>query len=445
MKRVKPVRFFVAVILPALLSMACQHAGLPTGPGGPAVVPQRDIRWPSLADSPWPMFMHDPQHTGRSPYKGPRRGKVVWSFRAGDEIFSSPVLGQDGTVYFGATDGYLYAVGPDGQLRWKVATPGRRQIYSSPLVSADGNIYVGTGGGLDRGHLVAYDAGGNLVWDRLLEFGGALSPTISRSGDLLFAIASGSQGGGLYAVRRATGQVEWTFVPSAGGLVGSPALSPDGATLYVSAESPPGLWAVSTEGELRWSLTPTVQSSRASTPSVDSDGNVYVNLGDRCFSVAASGAIRWTFPVVEIRSVNSIPVITAKGWIYINGTYNGDRRLPPGNLGDSYVYAVDAAGNLVWGFNLSRLGPSGSKYSVNAPIADRDGSVFLGTVAQPSTSEDTLNLVALNPNGYLRYAVSLRGTGSPPPDIDTNVAIGALGTLYVGSGEPGGRTLFQVR
>lgn len=32
---------------------------------------QVDIPWQTLADSPWPMIKHDPQLTGRSPYKGP--------------------------------------------------------------------------------------------------------------------------------------------------------------------------------------------------------------------------------------------------------------------------------------------------------------------------------------------------------------------------------------
>jgi hypothetical protein len=30
---------------------------------------QTDIPWPTLANSDWPMIKHDPQLTGRSPYK----------------------------------------------------------------------------------------------------------------------------------------------------------------------------------------------------------------------------------------------------------------------------------------------------------------------------------------------------------------------------------------
>jgi len=60
-----------------------------------------DVPWPGLANSPWPMFLHDPQHTGRSPYRGPQEGKVEWLFDAGIWVYSSPVIDLDGSIYFG--------------------------------------------------------------------------------------------------------------------------------------------------------------------------------------------------------------------------------------------------------------------------------------------------------------------------------------------------------
>ena len=36
-------------------------------------------------------------------------GTVLWEFETGDDVFSSPAIGSDGTVYVGSRDGKLYA------------------------------------------------------------------------------------------------------------------------------------------------------------------------------------------------------------------------------------------------------------------------------------------------------------------------------------------------
>ena len=41
---------------------------------------------------------------------------------SGDLIFSSPAIGLDGTIYVGSYDINLYAINPDGSLKWKYAT-----------------------------------------------------------------------------------------------------------------------------------------------------------------------------------------------------------------------------------------------------------------------------------------------------------------------------------
>ncbi len=37
-----------------------------------------------LADSPWPMFLHNSRHTGRTNYKGPKEPIFSWSFKLRD-------------------------------------------------------------------------------------------------------------------------------------------------------------------------------------------------------------------------------------------------------------------------------------------------------------------------------------------------------------------------
>ena len=94
------------------------------------------------ADGPWPMFGQNPQRSGRSPYTGPERPKLKWSFTTGTYISSSPAIGADGTIYVGSADNNLYAVNPDGSQKWSFTTGSA--VHSSPAIGADGTIYVGS-------------------------------------------------------------------------------------------------------------------------------------------------------------------------------------------------------------------------------------------------------------------------------------------------------------
>ena len=95
-----------------------------------------------LADTPWPMFHHDLQHTGRSPYLGAQTPAKKWEFVSGGEVFSSPTIASNGTIYVGSYDNKLYAINPDGGKKWEFATGGR--VHSSPAIASDGTIYVGS-------------------------------------------------------------------------------------------------------------------------------------------------------------------------------------------------------------------------------------------------------------------------------------------------------------
>ena len=69
-------------------------------------------------------------------------GSLKWKFRTADYIYSSPAISSDGTIYVGSFDGYLYAINPDGSLKWKYETDSA--IFSGPTIGDDGTIYVGS-------------------------------------------------------------------------------------------------------------------------------------------------------------------------------------------------------------------------------------------------------------------------------------------------------------
>jgi outer membrane protein assembly factor BamB len=75
-------------------------------------------------------------------------GAVNWLFKSAN-VTSSPAIGGDGTVFFGVADGTVYAVNPNGSLRFKVTTGGR--VSASPAIASNGTVYVTS----DDGYLYA--------------------------------------------------------------------------------------------------------------------------------------------------------------------------------------------------------------------------------------------------------------------------------------------------
>lgn len=82
-------------------------------------------------------------------------GTLKWMFTIphpgiGD---SSPAIGSDGTIYIGTdlvhknrpTASSLCAISPDGRLKWKFDTEGYGEL--SPAIGADGTVYIGSGDG----------------------------------------------------------------------------------------------------------------------------------------------------------------------------------------------------------------------------------------------------------------------------------------------------------
>ena len=54
---------------------------------------------------------------------------------------STASLADDGTIYFGSSNNNLYAINPDGTLKWSYTAGG--PIYCPPSIAGDGTVYVG--------------------------------------------------------------------------------------------------------------------------------------------------------------------------------------------------------------------------------------------------------------------------------------------------------------
>ena len=96
--------------------------------------------------SPWPKFRADAMQTGRTPViPKENTGLQPWSIQTGKGIFSTPVVGADGTVYIGSADHIFYAIAVDGTILWTLEIEGI--IDSSALLHENGYLYFGAGDG----------------------------------------------------------------------------------------------------------------------------------------------------------------------------------------------------------------------------------------------------------------------------------------------------------
>jgi outer membrane protein assembly factor BamB len=67
-------------------------------------------------------------------------GTVKWKYETGNSLYASPVIGSDGTIYIGSEDRQFYAINPNGTLKWIVPT--KTVFTSSAAIGADGTIYA---------------------------------------------------------------------------------------------------------------------------------------------------------------------------------------------------------------------------------------------------------------------------------------------------------------
>ncbi len=126
--------------------------------------------------------------------------KVIWRFQTGAGVFSSPTV-VDGVVYVGSSDNHVYALDADtGEHIWRYLTGER--VDSSPAV-VDGVVYVGS---FDD-HVYALDAAtGALIWRFHSRDSIDSSPAVA-DGVVFF----GSIDRHVYAVDAATGELRWRF------------------------------------------------------------------------------------------------------------------------------------------------------------------------------------------------------------------------------------------
>ncbi|MCW3999957.1 MAG: PQQ-binding-like beta-propeller repeat protein [Candidatus Bathyarchaeota archaeon] len=344
----------------------------------------------------WPMFMHDPQHTGTPDNFVPTSNSTLWTYKVdrgeiANQVASSAAV-VEGIVYTASENGYVYAFDAyTGQCYWKYSLPGLGTLSSPSVV--DGVVYIGSEHGLFA--LDAYT--GEKIWqteDRVLFDS---SPAVY--GGLVFIgsfVEQGTSESAMFAFRTSDGMRMWKF--TTGDYVYSSPVVLDGI-VYVGSEDN-YFYALNTkDGSLVWKFNVSdlyPYDGCAASPVVI-NGVVYTSsyYGNVFAIDCASGSKIWNHSIGTLGSGFSSPIISngilfiaAKDFIYALNATTGDEiwrcdvssngsPAIVGNIiyassGDSKIWAIDA----LTGKKSLHYATEGG---IRVPVAIARGVIYVGT------------------------------------------------------------------
>jgi len=276
-------------------------------------------------------------------------GAKRWSFATRDFVYSSPVLSPDGAMVFvGSTDHNLYAINAvSGDKRWSFDTGG--YVQSSPalspdgstvfVVSADFNMYaINAASGAKRWSFSVGALEGPWFYTRKIYQ--LPSPALSPDGATVFVGSQGSHDRGLHAINAVSGAKRWSFTTGSPHVTSTPAISPDGATVFFGTHSSKLYALDATSGANRWSFT--TQGAVRSSPALSPDGEtVFVGCDDtKLYAVdATSGVQRWSFTIGSAVGFCSSPTFSPDYSTIFVGS-QGQEAVPPGK--DGKLFAIVA-------------------------------------------------------------------------------------------------------
>ena len=211
------------------------------------------------------------------------------------------MIGSDGVIYIGSGDGNLFAINPDGNLRWKFAVG--QKPCSSPSIGSDGTIYVDSDGDSD---LYAVTPVGALKWKFKADGPLTSSATIGPDDTIYVGVfqRSDEQTAKLCAIDP-NGRLKWKFTAKKAYFT-NPAIGADGVVYVYSEER--CLYAVNPDGRLKWRSASVGSQTIGASATIGSDGTIFVGAN----ALTANGAVKWKYD----EHVSGTATIGADGTIY---------------------------------------------------------------------------------------------------------------------------------
>lgn len=382
------------------------------------------------------MFMLDKRHTGKSSYAAPSSQPTIqWSssvnVKSGNlYVLPTVVINSDNTsLYLGSNDGYLYSVSTaDGSENWKLQLSSidyslsinaglQKSLYTSPLISNNGTIYIGS----NNGYLYSVNPNGTLKWSYNIGYPLQSSPIIDSSGSIYFGANNK-----VYSISD-NGYSEyskWISPFDASGVVlSSPVLGENG-TLYFGTNDGFVYGIDSRTGAFEWKTDTNISAPAGanpiySSPSIDFSNNVIIGNGSymngELYYLDGSnndGAILWnnTYDANIGPFYNTVAINDITDTLYLSTI--------------AYVYAINRTdGAEKWKFRKANC-------YYTTPVIDSNNKILFCSV-NARTSYGHLHLVTDNGSTYteewsIKISDTDKGRLSPP-------VIGSDGTIYVNS------------
>jgi outer membrane protein assembly factor BamB len=315
-------------------------------------------------------------------------GTLKWKYETGDPIFSDPAIAADGTIYITSCDHYLYALRANGNLKWKFNTG--EIVSASPVIANDGTIYIGH----SQGRVFAINPNGTELWHYDLTNDIYGSAALGLDGTIYI----GSWDNRLYALNP-NGTLKWRF-STGNHIKGVPSVASDGTIYFGSWDG--YLYALYPNGTMRWRCN--VGSGTETTPAISADGTIYVG-GNELYAVYPNGTMRWTFYLGTERHIfTSCPAIAAEGTIYVGADI--------GNGVAGEILAVNPDGTERWRKIIS------DELVDSSPAIAADGTVYIGSTG------------GYYGNGLHAFG-AIESNAPPNPPIIEGSTEGNAGTEYV--------------
>lgn len=380
-----------------------------------------------LASSSWPKFRHDLENTGNLTGVDLRAAgyTVRWVFPppgepASGPFTASPVLNASESItYVGSSDNNLYAINTaDGSLNGmpvQANGPITATAMAAERFGVDA-LFVGAG----DGNLYATDGDGVVqpqVWP--VNFTGfiAASPTTNGIDGSIYSVSVNGQ----FVAVCPNGAFRFAGVIPAS--QSSLAFGP-GNVLYFGADDRL-LRAFTWKGVPIWTFA--ASAPIVSSPVVDAASNtVYTaDVNGRVFRVNNTGQPAAGFTFARVGPVSGSPAL-AGGTLYVPSE-------------DGTLYAADAeTGAVLW--QLALGGPVLSSPAV--ATSDAGARVVVVAASAPAGLLFVIADTGSAPEVLAVCSLSGGATCAPPPGpaatgtvVESSPAIGADGTIYIGSGE----------